>query len=217
MGIKESIRTIRKEIPKSVSLLAATKDRSMEEIKEAIAGGISVVGENYAQEMEKKYAALKSEAEFHFIGGLQKNKIKKVLDMCSLIQSVDSIELAEEIDKKAKRKVDVLIQVNIGKEKSKAGAMPEKLIPVIKEISKLRNIRIKGLMCIEPYSENPEEARIYFRNMRELSEKIKKQNIPNVGMKILSMGMSDTYKIAIEEGSNMVRIGTAIFGKRKTI
>ena len=217
MGIRENINGIKKEIPKEVTLLAATKDRTVEEIKEAIKSGIAVIGENYVQEAEKKYAALKNKAAFHFIGRLQKNKIKKVLEICSLIQSVDSAGLAEEMDKKAANKADILLQVNIGKEKTKGGILPGNLVSEIKKISKLHNIRIKGLMCIEPYSENPEDARPYFKEMKRLFDAVKKQGIPGVEMKILSMGMSDTYRIAVEEGSTLVRIGTAIFGERKTI
>ena len=214
MSISDNARTIISTIPSSVTLVAATKNRTLEEIKQAIDAGITIIGENYVQEAEEKYGELKGRVKFHLIGHLQKNKVKRALNIFDMIQTIDSPELAEEISRRAEKPVDVLIEINIGKEPDKTGVMPEESVNLIKEISKLNNIKIKGLMAMAPYFKNPEEIKPYFREMKKLFYKIKELNIENVEMKILSMGMSDSYKIAIEEGANMVRLGTVIFGKK---
>ncbi len=201
-------------LPKDVKIVAVTKIRSIDEIKKAIAEEIKIIGENRIQEAEKKYNELRSylkekNVEFHFIGHLQKNKVKKAVMMFDLIQSVDSIELAKELDKRAKEldKVqDILIQVNIGNEPQKSGIKKYGLNTLVDEVIKLKNIKLKGLMCIVPDFEDKEKTRPYFKDMKKRFDETK--------LEILSMGMSDDYKIAVEEGSNMVRLGRAIFGER---
>ncbi|MBW2980927.1 YggS family pyridoxal phosphate-dependent enzyme [Candidatus Woesearchaeota archaeon] len=215
MSIKENIEKIKSELPKGITLVAATKTRSVSEIKEAIGAGIGIIGENYVQEAEPKYNELKGKVKIHGIGHLQTNKIRKAVEIFDMIETVDSVKVAKEIDKRTDKVMPILIEVNIAKESSKTGVMPEESIKLISEISKLKKIKIKGLMTMAPYFDDPEKDRPYFKEMKRLFDKIKSMNISNVDMEILSMGMSDSYKIAIEEGATMVRIGTKIFGIRE--
>jgi len=194
--------------------VAACKGRTHEQIVQAIAAGIKIIGQNYVQEAEDVFPKVDLPADWHFIGHLQKNKVKRALKIFSCIQSVDSFALAEEIDRQAGvigKTVSVLIEVNVGGEKSKFGVAPEKAQEVITQISPLKNVKVNGLMAMEPPSENPEDARPYFKQMKQLFDGIKKSNIPNVEMRFLSMGMSSSYRVAIEEGSNMVRLGRVLF------
>lgn len=217
MGIKERVKEILSQIPENVILLAATKGRSIKEIEEAIEGGIKYIGENYVKEAESKFIEIGKKVKWHMIGHLQTNKVKKAIEIFDMIETVDSFKLAKEIDKEAKKRnivYPVLIEINSGKEPQKSGVLPEGAEKLIYEISKLENIKIKGLMTMGPFVENPEEIRPYFRLTKELFEKFKKINLPNVEMEYLSMGMTDTWKIAIEEGANIIRIGTGIFGPR---
>ena len=218
MPIEENIEEIKKEISRNIRLVAATKTRTIEEIKQAIEAGITDIGENYIQEAKEKYSKLKGNIRFHFIGHLQTNKVKKAVELFDMIQTVDSLNIAKEIDKRCKdisKIMPILVEVNSGKEENKDGCMPESVESLIKEISKLKNLKVKGLMTMAPFFDNPEKDRPFFRLTKRLFDKIKGLNIPNVDMEILSMGMTDTYKIAIEEGSNMIRIGTKIFGPRQ--
>ena len=218
MNIKERIREILKEIPENIVLLVATKGRTVEEINEAIEAGIEIIGENYVQEAEKKFKIIGRKVKWHMIGHLQTNKVKKAIEIFDMIETVDSEKLAKEIDKEAKKRnivFPVLIEINSGREKQKSGVFPEDAEKLIYEISKYENIKIEGLMTMGPFVKNPEDIRPYFRLTKELFEKFKNLNLPNVEMKYLSMGMSDTWKIAIEEGANIIRIGTAIFGPRR--
>jgi pyridoxal phosphate enzyme (YggS family) len=199
-------------------VVAACKGKAAEQIIWAINSGIKIIGQNYVQEAETAYSKLPAHArelaEWHFIGHLQKNKVKRALEIFSCIQSVDSFALAEEIDKQARamgKTISVLIEINIGDEKSKFGVAPENANGLIAQISPLKNVKVAGLMAMEPLSENPEDARPYFRKMKTLFDGIKKSNITNVEMRFLSIGMSNSYKVAIEEGSNMVRLGRALF------
>ncbi|HII54002.1 YggS family pyridoxal phosphate-dependent enzyme [Candidatus Micrarchaeota archaeon CG08_land_8_20_14_0_20_49_17] len=197
-----------------ISVVAACKGRTHEQIVQAIAAGIKIIGQNYVQEAEDVFPKVDLPADWHFIGHLQKNKVKRALKIFSCIQSVDSFALAEEIDRQAGvigKTVSVLIEVNVGGEKSKFGVAPEKAQEVITQISPLKNVKVNGLMAMEPPSENPEDARPYFKQMKQLFDGIKKSNIPNVEMRFLSMGMSSSYRVAIEEGSNMVRLGRVLF------
>ena len=215
MGIKEKVEWILKELPDGVILIAATKGRSIEEINEAIEAGIKIIGENYVQEAEKKFEAIGKKVKWHMIGHLQTNKVKKAIEIFDMIETVDSEKIAKEIDKEAKKRniiFPVLIEINSGREKQKSGVFPEDAEKLIYEISKYENIKIEGLMTMGPFVENPEDIRPYFRITKELFEKFKNLNLPNFEMKYLSMGMSDTWRIAIEEGANIIRIGTAIFG-----
>ena len=218
MSIEENIEEIKKEISRNVRLVAATKTRTVEEIKRAIEAGITDIGENYIQEAEEKYSKLRGNVRFHFIGHLQTNKVKKAVELFDMIQTVDSLNVAKEIDKRCKnisKIMPILVEVNSGKEENKDGCMPENVEPLIKEISKLKNLKVKGLMTMAPFFDDPEKDRPFFRLTKRLFDKIKGLNMPNVDMETLSMGMTDTYKIAIEEGSNMIRIGTKIFGPRQ--
>lgn len=216
-NITRNVKNIIKEIPDNVILEIAAKTRSANEIKTAIDAGAKIIGENYLQESENVYKKLGKIVPWHFIGHLQKNKINRVISIFDMIETVDSFKLAQEIDKRCKKNnkvMEVLIEVNSGREENKFGIIPENVITEIEKISKLVNIKIKGLMTMGPFSGNPEDARPYFKITKILFDEIKNINIHNVEMKYLSMGMTNSYKIAIEEGANIVRIGTLIFGER---
>lgn len=215
--IKQNINRLLSELPQGVELVAAVKTRKPEDILEAIEAGVKIVGENYVQEAERAYEAVGDRARWHFIGYLQKNKVKKAVKLFDMIETVDSIELAEEIDKRCAqidKVMPVLIEINSGREERKTGVLPEKAAQLIREVSSLPNLRITGLMTMGPRSGDPEDSRPYFRETKKVFEKIKKLNLPHVEMRYLSMGMTNSYKIAIEEGANMVRIGSKIFGER---
>tara|TARA_Y100000310_G_C20515436_1_gene730936 strand:+ start:203 stop:853 length:651 start_codon:yes stop_codon:yes gene_type:complete len=216
MSIKEKVAKLRNEIPGTITLVAATKKRTSEEIQEALAAGITHVGENYVQEAEEKKPTLK-EATWHLIGHLQTNKVKTAVKLFDIIETVDSEKLAKEISKQAKeinKTMTILIEINSGKEESKNGILPEQALELIKAISELKNIKIEGLMTMAPLKEDPELARPFFKATKQLFEEIKALSIENIEMKTLSMGMSHSYKIAIEEGATEVRLGTILFGER---
>ena len=204
---------------KNVTLLAATKTVDVDTINYAISKGINFIGENKVQELLSKYGKI-NQVHNHFIGHLQTNKVKDVIDKVELIQSVDSVKLAKEISKQAlkhQKEIDILLEVNIGGEESKWGFKPLEVEDAISEIVKLPNIHITGLMTIPPVCEQKEQVRKYFSKMYKLFIDIKAKNIDNSNMNILSMGMSDDFDVAIEEGANLVRVGTALFGKRNYI
>ena len=206
-------RVGRKE--ESVELVAVTKTVDVSRIKEAIRAGIKIIGENRVQEAREKFKDIGKEVEWHLIGHLQTNKVKYIFDIFSLIHSVDSLLLSEEIQRRAENKgleTDILIEVNLSGEKTKFGILPEKAINFVKDISRFKNINIMGLMTIPPFSESPEDSRKYFKMLRMLRDDIQKEGIE---MKELSMGMSNDFEAAVEEGATMVRIGTAIFGERR--
>jgi len=216
--IIQNVKRILSEIPKGVTLLAACKSRTAEEINAAIEGGIKVIGENYLQETLKVYPLVRKGVEWHFIGHLQRNKVKKIVKIFDIIETLDDLKIAEEIDKRCAQRgkvMPVLIEVNSAKEPQKAGVSPEEVEEFIFEVSKLKNIKIMGLMTMGPLVEKPEDIRPFFKLTKSLFNSIKSKNIDNVEMRYLSMGMSDSYRIAIEEGANIVRIGTKIFGPRK--
>ena len=199
-----------------ILLVGVTKTRSADEINEGIDAGLTDIGENKVQEIMDKYDFVKP-VRWHMIGHLQTNKVKYIIDKAELIHSVDSIRLAETIDKEAAKKgivVNVLLEVNMAKEDTKFGLMPEEVMDFIHEIVRFQHIKVQGLMTIAPFVENPEENRIHFANLRKLSVDIAKEKVDNVNMSILSMGMTNDFEVAIEEGATMVRIGTAIFGER---
>ncbi len=199
-----------------VILLAATKTVDVDTINYAINQGVCYVAENKVQELSAKHAFL-NPVHQHFIGHLQTNKVKDVIEKVELIQSVDSIKLAKEISKQAQKRgivMNILLEVNIGGEESKWGFKPEEVENIVRLVSTFENIKICGLMTIPPVCEDANEQRLYFRKMYKLFIDIKHKNIDNSSMDILSMGMSDDFDIAIEEGANLVRIGTALFGKR---
>ena len=200
-----------------VTLIAVSKTKPVTMLQEIYEQGIRCFGENKVQEMVEKYEEMPKDIKWHMIGHLQRNKVKYIIDKASLIHSVDSYRLAEEINIQAKKKnvvMPILIEVNIAKEDSKFGIYTEDSIQLVDEIAKLENIAVKGLMTIAPYVEDPEENRQYFRNIKQLSVDITNKNIDNVSMDILSMGMTGDYTVAIEEGATMVRVGTGIFGAR---
>lgn len=225
--LKENIEAVRKNIekaceksgrdPKDVLLLPVSKTKPVEMIQELYDLGIRSFGENYVQELCDKIDKLSNDINWHMIGHLQRNKVKYIVGKVAMIHSVDSIRLAEAISKEAVKKdvtVDILIEVNVGMEENKFGITVESAYEDIKEMAKLPNIAIKGLMTSAPFVENPEDNRKYFRQLKQLSVDIQSKNIDNVDMGILSMGMTNDYIVAIEEGATIVRVGTAIFGAR---
>ena len=200
-----------------VTLIAVSKTKPVETLQEAYDLGVRVFGENKVQELTEKYDALPKDIHWHMIGHLQRNKVKYIIDKVDLIHSVDSIRLAETIDKEAQKHdlvANILVEVNVAKEESKFGLMPEEVDGFIDEIAKLKHIQVKGLMTIAPFVENPEKNRTVFADLRKLSVDIAKKNVDNVNVSILSMGMTNDYEVAVEEGATMVRVGTGIFGAR---
>ena len=215
--IIENVRQILTELPDGVELVAAAKTRSTEEVLEAIQSGAKIIGENYVQEAERVHEVIGKKAKWHFIGHLQSNKVKKAVGIFDMIETIDSVELAEEIDKGCRnigKVIPVLVEINSGREKQKSGVLPENTEQLLKEISSLQQVKVMGLMTMGPRFGNPEDSRPYFVETRKTFEGIKKLDLPNVEMRYLSMGMTNSYKIALEEGANIVRIGSKIFGKR---
>ncbi len=215
--IKENVKAFLEEIPPHVELVAAAKGRTPEEMLQAVEAGVKIIGHNYVQEAQKAFQLIGNKIKWHFIGHLQKNKVKKAIELFDMIETVDSFSLAKEINKRCRPKnkiMPVLIEVNSGREPQKFGVLPEETETLIKEIGRLENIRLLGLMTMGPEVGDPEDARPYFQVTRELFEKIKKLDLPHIEMKYLSMGMTNSYRVAIEEGANMIRIGTKIFGPR---
>ncbi len=215
--VEQNVNQILSELPEGVQLVAAAKTRRPEEILEAVEAGVKIVGENYVQEAERACEVVGNRAKWHFIGHLQKNKVKKAVRIFDMIETVDSVEIAREIDKRCAqigKVMPVLIEVNSGREKQKSGVFPEGVERLVREISALPNIRVMGLMTMGPRFGNPEDSRPYFVETRKIFEKVKRFNLPNIEMKYLSMGMTNSYKIAVEEGASVVRLGSKIFGER---
>ena len=225
--LKENLSVVEENIKKAcekagrdrneVTLIAVSKTKPVEMLEEVYDTGIRNFGENKVQEMCEKMDVLPEDIKWHMIGHLQRNKVKYIAGRTELIHSVDTYRLAEEINIQAKKKniiIPILVEVNIAGEESKFGTSAEDAMLLVEDISKLENVRIKGLMTIAPYVENAEENRPYFRKIKQLAVDIANKNIDNVSMEILSMGMTGDYMVAIEEGSTMVRVGTGIFGAR---
>ena len=226
--IKSNIESVKKRIedacaranrdPKDVILLAATKDVPADLIKEAIEAGITHIGENRVQEAAGKYELLKAkypQVTWHMIGHLQTNKIGQALKIFDIIQSVDSVRLADEIDQRYEVKgerCEVFVEVNVSGEVQKFGVSEDGLEPLVRHISRLNNIQLTGLMAVPPFFDEPQKARPYFKKLRDIKDKISGLNLRNVELKYLSMGMTDDFEVAVEEGSNIVRIGRGIFG-----
>ena len=203
-----------------VTLVSVSKTKPVEMLQEAYEAGSRYFGENKVQELVDKYEVMPKDIHWQMIGHLQRNKVKCIVDKVDMIHSVDSIRLAEEIDKEAAKKgviVNVLLEVNMAKEDTKFGLMPEDVMDFVDEIVRFQNIRVQGLMTIAPFVENPEENRKHFANLKKLSVDIAKKRVNNVNMSVLSMGMTNDFEVAIEEGATMVRVGTAIFGRRNYI
>jgi len=215
--IKETVRQILAELPAGVQLVGAAKTRTPQEIEAAIAGGLEMIGENYVQEAEQAFAIIGSKVKWHLIGHLQSNKAKKAVRVFDMIETVDSFKLAKALDQACAelgKILPVLIEINSAEEKQKAGVMPVEAVALVREISVLSRVKVMGLMTMGPLSGAPEESKPYFQKTKQLFDQLKAMALPGVEMRYLSMGMSDSYKIAIEEGANLVRIGTALFGPR---
>lgn len=225
--IKENAVQIRKKVRdaaeksgrslEDITLIAVTKTQGIEKIQHALQAGMLDLGENKVQELCEKYPLIDTECRWHLIGHLQTNKVKFIIDKVHMIHSLDRLDLADEIQKraaKAGRTVDVLVQVNVAGEETKFGIAPEEASDFVKQLAVYPNLRVRGLMTVAPHVQNPEETRPVFRQLKKIFIDIRQENIDNINMDYLSMGMSNDYEIAIEEGANMVRIGTAIFGAR---
>lgn len=217
-SIDQNVKKILEELPSGVELVAACKTRRPDQISAAIDAGIRIVAQNYVQEAEEAFAVIGRRAKWHFIGHLQKNKVKKAVQLFDMIETIDSVRLAEEVDKRSRlvdKVMPVLVEVNSAREKQKFGVFPEKVQEVVEGISKLRNIKVLGLMTMGSFSPDPNQTRPYFIETRKCFEEIKSAGIIGIEMRYLSMGMTNSYHVAIEEGANMVRIGTKIFGERE--
>lgn len=218
--IKENVSKILKELPEGVSLVGAAKTRTPQEILEAVEAGLEIIGENYVQEAERAFQVVGGKVKWHMIGHLQSNKAKKAVRVFDLIETVDSIKLARAIDSacgKIDKVMPILMEINSGEESQKAGVVPEDAISLARDMSELNNIKLMGLMTMGPFAGDPEDSRPYFQKTKKLFEEIKEMGLPGVEMKYLSMGMSNSYKVALEEGANVVRIGTKLFGERESV
>ena len=215
-NIEEACRRVGRR-PEEVTLITVSKTHPVPMLKEAYEAGARDFGENKVQELVDKLPQLPEDIKWHMIGHLQRNKVKYIIGKTKLIHSVDSLRLAEEINTEAVKRgitADILIEVNVAEEESKFGVTVQEMLMLIEEIAKLPGVRIKGLMTIAPYTENPEENRIFFKKLKQLSVDITAKNIDNVSMDVLSMGMTGDYIVAVEEGATCVRVGTGIFGQR---
>jgi len=216
--IMEAVERLLKTIPPDVTLVAAAKGRSIEEVKAAIQAGVEHVGHNYVQEAKPIIEALGDRANWHMIGHLQRNKAAAAVRLFDMIETVDSVKLAEAIDLRCARlgkTIPVLVEVNSGRERTKTGVLPEELDDLVIGITKMKHIRLMGLMTMGPRFGDPEDARPFFKATREAFERLSALRLPNVSLRYLSMGMTNSYQVAIEEGANLLRIGTKIFGPRE--
>lgn len=214
--IEAAARRARRD-PLSVRLVSVSKTIGPERIREAIEAGVQILGENYIQEAQKKIEVLGAGISWHFIGHLQKNKAKFAVRLFDLIHSVDDFALAEELNRAAEKNVkiqEVLLQADLSGEETKFGAAEGEILQLAERISGLKNVSVRGLMTMAPFSDNPEDSRPHFRKLRSLRDRLAQMKIPGIAMDELSMGMSGDFEVAIEEGASLVRIGTAIFGPR---
>lgn len=225
--IAENLKQVRENInkacikagrdPRDVTLIAVSKTKPVSMLLEAYQEGVRTFGENKVQEIMDKYGQLPGDVQWHMIGHLQRNKVKYIVDKAAMIHSVDSLRLAETIEREAAKrgvKIPILLEVNVAGEESKFGLSPEETLPLAEETAKFHHIQVMGLMTIAPFVEDPEENRPIFRKLKKLSVDIAEKNINNINMSVLSMGMTGDYQVAIEEGATMVRVGTGIFGER---
>jgi len=216
-AIARAVMRILETLPTGVTLVAAAKSRTAEEVRAAIHAGVTCVGHNYVQEAARMAPLIQEPVRWHMIGHLQTNKVKHAVQLFDMIETVDSWRLAQEIDRRCAtigKVMPILVEVNSGREASKTGVLPEDVDELVQRLSELPHIRVQGLMTMGPRFGDPEDARPYFRITREAFDRLGAANIPNVEMRYLSMGMSNSYHVAIEEGANMVRIGTLLFGER---
>jgi pyridoxal phosphate enzyme (YggS family) len=227
MTIAENVARVRERMeaaakragrdPGKVRLVAVSKTVDLERVRQAIEAGVDSLGENYVQEAQEKVGALEKRVSWHFIGHLQSNKARVAARLFDWVHSVDSLKLAEELSRAGQQQnktLPVLLQVNLGKEETKFGAREEEVYRLLERMGSLPGVSIKGLMAMPPFFENPEESRPYFRALRVIAENVSKRQIPGVLMEELSMGMSNDFEVAIEEGATLVRVGTAVFGLR---
>ena len=215
--IKDNVDRILTDLPAGVTLVAAAKTRTPAEILEVIAAGVKIIGENYVQEAAKVHSVIGDRAEWHLIGHLQRNKVRKAVRLFDMIETVDSLRLALAIDEECARLgrvMPVLIEVNSGREPQKTGVVPDEVVQLLSELATLEHIKVEGLMTMGPRFGDPELARPYFVETKKLFAELNSHLSANVEMKYLSMGMSNSYHVAIEEGANLVRIGTKLFGER---
>lgn len=223
-SITANVKRILETLPPGVILVAAAKARTAREVEEALRAGVAYVGHNYVQEAKQMIPLIAANKQlgqkvrWHMIGHLQKNKVKKAVRLFDMIETLDSWSLAKLIDRRCAAMgltMPVLVEVNIGREASKTGVLPEEVDDLVRRLSDLKHIRVQGLMTMGPRFGDPEDARPYFQATKEAFDRLAKANLPNVEMRTLSMGMSNSYQVALEEGANMVRLGTVLFGERE--
>lgn len=216
-AVRENTKELLASLPKGVTLVAAGKTRSPEELRAAVEAGVKIIGHNYVQEAERCIEAIGREVRWHCIGHLQRNKARKAAQLFDMIETVDSMKIATALDKvcaAAGKVMPVLIEINSAEEDNKSGVMPNDVVALANDLSVLEHLKVEGLMTMGPWTEDPEEVRPYLRRTKELFDQLHDMSIPNVTLRHLSMGMSDSYLVAIEEGATMVRIGTKLFGPR---
>jgi len=220
-SIKRNVARLLAELPVGVELVAAAKTRTAEDILEAVQAGIKIIGENYVKEAREAYKLVGKRAKWHFIGTLQKHNVRRnMLEIFDMIETVDCLDIAREIDKRCAqigKIMPILIEVNSGREPQKSGVLPDDVEQLVREISSLGNIKVTGLMTMGPRVGNLEDSRPYFVETRKIFDKIKGLELANVEMRYLSMGMTNSYEVALEEGANIIRIGTRIFGERDQV
>lgn len=217
MTIEENVKKILSELPEGVDLVAAAKTRTPEEILQAADAGVRIIGENYVQEAQRALESVGNRVKWHFIGHLQRNKVKRAVKIFDMIETLDSIGLASEIDKRSAQEgkiMPVLIEINSGRESQKSGVLPDEAEDFILKAARFENMKIKGLMTMGPAFGDPEKARPYFVETKRLFDGLISFDIPGIEMRYLSMGMTNSYRVAIEEGANIIRIGTKLFGPR---
>ncbi len=217
-AVGRSVRRIMDTIPPDVVLIAAAKTRSLEEVQAAIEAGVTHIGYNYVQEAVPIIQAIGDRATWHMIGHLQRNKAKLAVQNFDIIETVDSWRLAQTLERRCaeiEKNMPVLVEINSGRESNKTGVLPDDVDDLVQRMSELENIRVEGLMTMGPRFGDPEDSRLYFKATRDAFERLAARDLPNITMRYLSMGMSNSYRIAIEEGANIVRIGTKLFGERK--
>ena len=213
--IRKNVGAVLQELPPHVQLIAAAKSRTPEEVREAVEAGVKIIGENYVQEAAAAQAVVGRVVKWHFIGHLQTNKVRRAVEIFDLIETVDSLKLALEIDRRSREQgkiMPVFIEINSGREPQKFGAMPEEPEGLVRELARLASLKVGGLMTMGPETGDPEDSRPFFRLTKDIFDRLNELSIPGVAMVSLSMGMSHSYRVAIEEGANMVRLGTIIFG-----